>query len=153
MLHFPKEPKPGMLLTAEWMRKLWRAVRRSQIRLGVNSGLAMIQNDDVGTLLWVTKNSGGAQLALTASGGITAAVDNAGSCTNSGTLVKSTPGTGSVYPMAYDGTCLVADTSVTAISVLSFSTTTGGIPANVKVWITQNDNDGQFYVTSVDCGN
>lgn len=101
---------------------------------------------------WVMPVSGGRQLAVTASI-ITAAVEDAGSCTDSGTLLKTTPGTGTVYPMAYNGTCLVADSSKGTISVLSFSTTTGGIPEGTSVWITMNDNDGQWYATSVNCGN
>ena len=35
-----------------------------------------------------------------------------------------------------------------------FDDATGGsIPGGTNVWIEKNDNDGQWYVTSVDCEN
>jgi hypothetical protein len=144
--------RPGTELRWAWLNALLRMCRTNTIILGPNCGLEMIKSEGVGTALRTTPSVGGKQLAVT-NGTITAAIDNSGSCTNTGSLLKTIPGAGSVFAMAYDGTCLVADTSTTPIPVLSYSTTTGGIASGIKVWIEINDNDGQWYITSVDCGN
>jgi hypothetical protein len=70
-------------------------------------------------------------------------------------LFKFTPGSGEVYPFydPNDGSgCKVADTSQDSMMALSISTTTGGIPANALV-LMQEDNDGNWWICSVDCGN
>ncbi len=151
MLFKPRKLKPGDELTTYWLNRVLTWCQTNTINLGPNSGLSMIQSPLTGTQLRVIR-SGSAQLAVTTSGGVTACVANAGSCTNSGTLLKWTPGTGFVYYVSYNGTCLVADTSSTSVAVRNFSTTTGGILGNVLVW-TQLNSDGQRYVTAVDCGN
>jgi hypothetical protein len=144
-----------------YFKNHWKARENKEISA---SGLA----DMARTCDWVTKlrvsapltlsniaggpliglaTSGSAQIAVT-NGTISACVANSGSCTGSGKWVA---GTGTVNPVSYNGTCLVTNTSA-SISVLNFSTTTGGISTGTLVWI-QQDPSGNWVITAVDCGN
>ncbi len=149
---FPKTLKDGDAVEPWMFNYIFAELERWRNVVAVPPVMIENAEGEHPPVFMVNEGSGDAQLAVT-NGTITAAVDDAGGCTDSGTLLQTTPGSGSVYPMAYNGTCLVADTSKPTISVLSFSTTTGGIPGGTNVWIQLNDNDGQWYVTSVNCGN
>jgi hypothetical protein len=133
----PRPLRPGSELTTGWLNWLLACVKRNSINVGVNSGLAMVQTEN-GTILRVAKDSGGQQLAIT-DGTITA-------------RVGTTPGTGNVFTVSYDGTNLITDPNFTDLAVFNFSSTTGGIPTTTYVWITQ-DPQQNWWVTSVDCGN
>ncbi len=131
----PTKLKPGDELTSGWLNWLLSWVTRNTIEIGVNSGLSMVQTDH-GTALRTTGQPTGAQLAIT-DGDVSE---------RSGT----TPGTGTVFRVAYDGTVLVTDT--VDLDVFNFSSTTGGIPDSTYCWIEQ-DPQGNWWITSVDCGN
>lgn len=124
-------------LTWKWLNWLLKQVKRNRIKLGLNSGLSMIQGEQ-GCSLWVSSQLSG-QLAVVTSSGITARVTTAA-------------GTGNVNPVSStSGGTLTTDTS-TDIPVLNFSSTTGGIPSGTYVWISQ-DPGGNWFITAVDCGN
>ena len=107
------------------------------------SGAPLTLSNIAGGPLIGLATSGSAQIAVT-SGTISACVANSGSCTGSNIWV---PGTGSVNPVSYNGTCLVTNTSA-SISVLNFSTTTGGISTGTLVWI-QQDPSGNWVITAL----
>lgn len=134
MMFAPKDLKPGDELTLSWLNKIRSWCARNTINLGVGSGLAMVQNEQ-GTFLRVSGSQSG-ELAIT-HGSITA-------------RVTSTPGTGSVYFVNYDGTSLSTDTSHD-IPVLNFSSTSGGISTGVYVWVTQGPGS-EYWITAIDCG-
>ncbi len=132
----PKQVKSGDPIRAEDWNLLVEMVCRNSIDVGSSFGLDIRQGPG-GTVIGsvITPNSNG-QLAIT-DGTITA---------RSGT----TPGTGTVFDVYYDGSVLVTDT--TTKTVLSYSSTTGGIATGVYCWIVQDD-DGNWWIISVDCGN
>lgn len=136
MFHGPRHGKAGDGLTWTWLNKLVDLCQRNTINLGIGSGLIMVRTN-AGTSLSVAPGTLGAQLAIT-DGTITA-------------RSSVTPGTGTVFYVDYDGTSLNTDTTET-VNVLNFSSTTGGIDSSVYVWITQ-DSSGNWWITSVDCGN
>ncbi len=133
--------RAGMELTNSWLNRLLGLARRAQVQPGVNCGLSVNSNDH-GTWLRLAQPNVQAQLAIT-TGTITA-------------RVGTTAGYGSVYlvdvSVAADGTtCTLTTTSVTE-TVFSYSSTTGGIPTDIYVWIEQ-DLTGNWFITSDDCGN
>lgn len=151
MLFPPRKGQPNDELTWAWLNKIRDWCRRNEVYLGNDSGLEL-KKLDCGTFLRATPSTQGVgQLAVTVSS-ISACVYNTTPCINVGTLLKWDPGTGSVYTVDYDGTCFVADTSSDPVDVFNFSTTTGGIAANVLVWIEQ-DSQGNWIITAVDCAN
>jgi hypothetical protein len=93
-----------------------------------------------GPLIGVALPPSGAQLAITTSAGLTA-------------RVGTTAGHGTVNPVMSNGStfALTTNTSVT-ITVLNFSSTTGGIAGGTYVWI-QQDPSGNWFAVSADCGN
>jgi len=132
----PRPLRAGDELTLRFLNWVRDKCLRNTIKLGPNSGLSGIWGSD-GTILRVaTGEGGGAQLAIT-DGSISA---------RSGT----TPGSGTVFDVSYNGTVLV--TATTTKTVGNFSSTTGGIPTGTYVWIEQ-DPQGAWWITAVDCGN
>ncbi len=71
--------------------------------------------------------------------------------------VGTTPGTGGVFIVIYDGSVYQiqngsgGNPTITQ-AVLNFSSTTGGIPSGTYCWIGLA-SDGQWEIISVDCGN
>ncbi len=133
--------KGGDELTTTWLNKLLSLVKSCVIQPGSNSGLSLNRNDH-GTFVRLGQPNVQAQLAIT-SGTITA-------------RVGTTAGFGTVLlvdvSVASDGTtCTLTTTSVTE-TVFSYSSTTGGIPTDIYVWIEQ-DLTGNWFITSDDCGN
>lgn len=142
-----------------WYKNHWKATEGNPVSAKGLVGMAK-------TCDWITKLRVAPPLTLTNTGGgpliglggapsdtaflaVTHGTITANAVVTSGT--KWTPGTGSVYAVAYDGTHLNTDTSTT-YDVLNFSTTTGGIATNTLVWVDYDDN-GDLYVVQIDCGN
>ena len=65
--------------------------------------------------------------------------------------VTTTPGSGAFNFVNLNGTTLTTDTSGTT-ACFNFSSTTGGIATGTYVWVEQ-DPAGNWWITSVDCGN
>jgi hypothetical protein len=138
--------RPGDELTTTWLNRARRRIMENRVELGVNSGLCINRNAN-GTWLRVAKQPPGMKLAITLSGGISA-------CTAPGNSAGDTGTAGSGNVLLVDVTSLSGAlvTSNVELVVYNFSTTTGGIDANVLVWIAQ-DQEGNWFVTAVDCGN
>ena len=131
----PPKLRPGDELTTKWLNWILAWVKRNTIELGVDSGLAMAQTENA-TILRLASRQSGQQLAIT-DGTITA-------------RTGTTPGTGTVFLVNYDSTDLI--TGTVDVDVFNFSSTTGGIPDSIYCWIEQ-DPQGNWWITSVDCGN
>lgn len=130
-----KRLKKGDELTSSWLNRLLALVKMNTVELGMNSGLSMVQTPNA-TILRLSSTGTSGRLAIT-DGTITA-------------RVTTTPGTGTVNPVVFDGTTLT--TLAEDITVYNFSSTTGGIVDSVYVWIEQ-DLSSWWWITAVDCGN
>ena len=154
----PFDVRRGDPITVALLQRLYNGEPRG---IRATGGIGARQTPDGQIQIWGSASKAGAIApGIVGSGGITAASYNTGSCTNSGTKKKFLPGSGEVYPFVQpdagstdaENGCKVADTSEDSITALSISTTTGGIPANTLI-LMQQDNDGNWWICSADCGN
>jgi len=132
----PRRWREGDTIGARDLNKLLDAIERCIINPGQSSGLDISQSQG-GTSLRVRPPTN-RYLGVT-SGTITA---------RSGT----TPGTGTVTLYLYSTSAGTVGTSGVNVTVYNFSSTTGGIATSTYVWVEQ-DVDGNWWITSVDCGN
>ena len=125
----------GEEISARLVNAIIAALRQAIIQPDGSTGIRIIQTP-AGTTLSVRQPA--RYLAVVQSGGITA---------RSG----STPGTGSVelYLLNVGGNSIADSTQ--AITVFNFSSTSGGIASGTYCWV-EEDIDGNFWVTAVDCG-
>lgn len=138
---FPKKVKPGDTIKADDWNCLIELICRNSIEVDASSGLEMKQSPS-GTSIRIANNDGSGSFLCVTDGTISACGAFSGS--------TATAGSGTVFICQTSGTT-ITKTSET-LSVLNFSTTTGGIASGVNVWVSQDDN-GNYYITSVDCGN
>lgn len=126
----------GEEISARWINALLSAVRQNALKPEGSTGCRIIQTA-AGTTISVRQPA--RYVGVVQSGGISA---------RSG----STPGTGSVelYLLNVGGNSIVDSTQ--AVTVFSFSSTTGGIASGTYCWV-EEDIDGNFWITAVDCGN
>ena len=138
----PPPLRKGDELTLKWLNGIRQLAVEGQVDVGSCSGISASQGPN-GIALGVSVASESGTLAYT-DGTITA---------RSGT----TPGTGTVYLVVYDGTVLqiqngTGGNPTVTQAVLNFSSTTGGIPTGTYVWI-EPDPGSNWFITAVDCGN
>jgi hypothetical protein len=146
----PFDVRRGDLITLELLERLYNGGGAAGIR--ASGGINARQGPDGQIQIWGTPSTSPILRAIVATDGISAGSYNTGACTNSGTLIKFSAGTGLVWPAYWDGTCWTADNSKPTISVLSPSTTTGGIPSPTIVLI-QQDELGNWWICTANCGN
>ncbi len=134
---FPKI-KPGDELTTKWLGELRAWVLRNTI-VSISPPLTASQNDD-GIAIGIGSQTGGNSL----SPGLTTSTISA----RSGT----TPGHGNVLLYLLDTTGPSIASTGTTVVAYNISSTSGGIPNNTYVLVSK-DTNGNYWVTTADCGN
>ncbi len=132
----PKPLKPGDELVCKWLNEVREAA--------VSGGIAALGPGLKGS---PTPTGWAINLAnpLGQMPGFLAKTDGAITARSGTTL-----GGGDVFLTSISGTTITVETDT--VDVLNFSSTTGGIPDATYVWVEQ-DADGNYFITSVDCGN